>query len=125
MKRLRSNFEANFARFLEDNNIKYEYETKKIKYVPKVKTYTPDFYLKDYDILIETKGRFTIADRVKHKLIKEQHPDLDIRFIFQRCKEKLYTGSKTTYADWCDKNNFKYAEGEIPEAWLRGKRGRR
>tara|TARA_R100000008_G_scaffold19025_1_gene9755 strand:- start:2717 stop:3094 length:378 start_codon:yes stop_codon:yes gene_type:complete len=125
MKRLRSNFEANFARFLKDNNIKYEYETKKIKYVPKVKTYTPDFYLKDYDILIETKGRFTIADRVKHKLIKEQHPDLDIRFIFQRCKEKLYTGSKTTYADWCDKNDFKYAEGEIPEAWLRGKRGRR
>ena len=125
MQRLRSNLEATFARFLKYNKIEYEYETKKIQYTPKTRTYTPDFYLKEYDIYIETKGRFTMADRVKHKLIKEQHPDLDIRFVFQRCKEKLYTGSKTTYADWCDKNGFKYAEGEIPKAWLRGEHGRK
>ncbi len=119
MKRFRSNFESNFAIFLDRNKIKYDYETIKIKYTPKERTYNPDFYLKDYDILIETKGRFTEADRAKHKRIKEQHPDLDIRFIFQRCKEKLYTGSKTSYADWCDKHGFKYAEGEIPKEWMK------
>ena len=119
MKRFRSNFETNFARFLKDNKIKYEYETKKIKYTPKERTYNPDFYLVDYDIIIETKGRLTMDDRAKHMRIKEQHPDLDIRFIFQRCKEKLYRGSKTTYADWCDKHGFKYAEGEIPKKWMK------
>ena len=48
----------------------------------KVHTYTPDFYLPKQKIFIETKGLFTSADRQKMRLVKEQHPDLDIRFIF-------------------------------------------
>ena len=45
------------------------------------RTYTPDFLLPN-GIIIETKGRFTPEDRRKHLLIKKQHPDLDIRFVF-------------------------------------------
>tara|TARA_R110000824_G_scaffold26619_4_gene91231 strand:- start:1364 stop:1723 length:360 start_codon:yes stop_codon:yes gene_type:complete len=119
LNRFRSNFESNFARFLRDNKIKYEYEKTKIQYVPKIRTYNPDFYLQDYGIFIETKGLFTSPDRSKHLLIKEQHPDIDIRFIFQNCKNKLYKGSKNNYGDWCNKHGFKYAEGEIPRAWLK------
>jgi len=67
---------------------------------------------------IETKGRFVASDRAKHKLIQEQFPDLDIRFLFQDAKLKLYAGSDTTYGDWCKKNGFKYAEKEMPKEWL-------
>ena len=75
-------------------------------------------YLKDYDILIETKGRFTIADRVKHKLIKEQHPDLDIRFVFLNARNRLDKRSKTTYGAWCDRHGFLYAEKRLPSQWM-------
>jgi hypothetical protein len=96
-----------------------EYETEKIKYtINEVRTYTPDFKLPN-GIIIETKGRFTPDDRKKHLLIKEQYPDLDIRFVFSNSNNKIRKGSKTSYADWCDKNGFLYADKLIPEEWLR------
>jgi hypothetical protein len=79
--------------------------------------YTPDFRLPN-GIFIETKGRFVLEDRKKHLLIKQQSPELDIRFVFQNAKNKLRKGSKTTYADWCTKNGFQYCEGTIPSEWL-------
>ena len=36
-------------------------------------------------------------------------------------KMGLYKGSKTTYADWCTKNNFLYSHRIIPEEWLQEK----
>jgi hypothetical protein len=80
-------------------------------------TYNPDFKLPN-GIIIETKGRFVIADRKKHLLVKQQHPELDIRFVFTNSKNKINKKSKTTYADWCEKNGFKYADKEIPEEWF-------
>lgn len=96
-----------------------EYETEKIKYtLNEVRTYTPDF-LTPNGIIIETKGRFTPDDRKKHLLIKEQYPDLDIRFVFSNSNNKIRKGSKTSYADWCDKNGFQHANKLIPEEWLK------
>lgn len=105
---------------MTDRGVKVEYETTKIKYVvpESLHTYTPDFVLPN-GIIIETKGRFTTADRKKHLLVKKQHPHLDIRFVFQRPQNKINAGSKTTYIDWCNKHGFKYAEKEIPDEWLR------
>ena len=34
-----------------------------------------------------------MADRKKHLLIKEQHPELDIRFVFSRAGNKLSSKS--------------------------------
>jgi hypothetical protein len=82
--------------------------------------YTPDFKLSN-GIYIETKGRFLLDDRKKHLYIKEQYPDLDIRFVFQNPKTKLYKGSKTTYANWCDKHGFKWAAKTIPLDWIEEK----
>jgi len=79
--------------------------------------YTPDFLLPN-GIIIETKGRFTPADRMKHLAIQKQHPNLDIRFVFSNSKSKLRKGAKTTYADWCDKNGFLYADKDVPQEWL-------
>ena len=91
----------------------------KIKWIdPKIKTYTPDFVL-DNGIIIETKGRFISPDRAKHLAVRNQHPELDIRFVFTNSKSKLYKGSKTTYGMWCSKYDFKYADRYIPEAWLK------
>lgn len=80
--------------------------------------YTPDFVLPN-GIIIEAKGLFEREDRQKHLLIKMQYPDLDIRFVFQTPNLKLYKGSKTTYADWAEKNGFKYSTRQIPDAWFR------
>lgn len=79
--------------------------------------YTPDFILKN-GIIIESKGLFDVEDRKKHLLIQAQHPELDIRFVFSRSASKLYKGAKTTYADWCTKYNFKFADKLIPEEWI-------
>jgi hypothetical protein len=80
--------------------------------------YTPDFLLRN-NIVIESKGIFDVADRKKHLLIKEQHPTLDIRFVFSSSRAKLYKGSKTTYALWCTKYGFKFADKLIPMEWLK------
>lgn len=70
---------------------------------------------------METKGRFVAADRSKHLAVKEQHPEHDIRFVFER-NNTLNKKSKTTYSMWCDKHGFKWAIKRIPEEWLREKK---
>lgn len=97
-----------------------DYESTKITYQKPAKncTYTPDFILPN-GVIIETKGRFLTEDRQKHLLIKEQHPELDIRFVFSNPKTPINKGSKTTYAAWCEKHGFKYAAKSVPESWVR------
>ena len=113
----RSGLEERVSKELEEAGVKYEYETQKIKdRVEEDRTYTPDFILPN-GIIVETKGRFTTADRKKHLLIQKQHPKLDIRFVFQNSRAKLYKGAKSTYAQWCDKHGFMYADKSIPEEW--------
>jgi hypothetical protein len=79
--------------------------------------YHPDFQLPS-GILIETKGRFVPADRKKHLLVKAQHPELDIRLVFYNERAKLSKTSKTTYADWCEKNGIKWARKLVPAEWF-------
>jgi len=115
----RSGLEESVGKFLEEHKIKVEYETTKIDYVipERTSTYTPDFVLPN-GIIIETKGRFVTADRKKHMLIREQHPEMDIRFVFSNPNTKIRKGSKTSYAMWCEKNEFQYAKKQIPEEWI-------
>lgn len=115
----RSGLEEAISHQLTAAGVKAEYETFKVKFIDpaKPRTYTPDFKLPN-GIIVETKGRFVTADRQKHLLVKAQHPDLDIRFVFSRSKTPISKGSPTTYAAWCDKNGFLYADKFIPQAWL-------
>ena len=116
----RSGLEDKVAKQLELQGVKVEYETTKIKYVvpESLHTYTPDFVLPN-GIIVETKGRFVVADRKKHLLVQKQYPDLDIRFVFSNSKTKISKGSKTSYADWCNKNGFTFADKEVPEQWFK------
>lgn len=114
----RSGLEEKVAAQLDELSVKYKYEDFKISYqVNEVRTYTPDFELPN-GIIIETKGRFVAADRKKHLLIQKQHPFLDIRFVFSNSNAKISKNSKTSYADWCNKNGFMYADKLIPKEWL-------
>ena len=120
----RSGLEATIVKDLQRANIPYLYEAVKLSYTkpPSVHKYTPDFKLvkKSGELMfIESKGRFTLADRKKHLLIKAQHPELDLRFVFSNPNQKLYKGSKITYGQWCDKNEFKYTKGLVSESWKR------
>ena len=116
----RSKFEVKVAADLGKRKIDFQYEKVSFDYVPKIRNYTPDFYLPDSKIYIETKGRLTTNDRVKHLLIKDQYPDLDIRFVFVNANNKISRTSKTTYANWCDRHKFLWAESLVPMEWLNG-----
>ena len=116
----RSGFEHKVADQLKESKTEFEYETTVIDHI-KPEThhkYTVDFTLPN-GILVETKGRWVLEDRKKHMLIKQQHPELDIRIVFQNPRGKIRKGSKTTYADYCDKNGILWAEEEIPTDWLK------
>lgn len=115
----RSGLEEKVAKELTALGISFEYEKYKIKFTQpaKARTYCPDYLLPN-GIWIETKGKFEVEDRQKHLMIQEQHPELDIRFVFTNPNAKISKGSPTSYAMWCDKNNFKYAAKSIPKQWL-------
>lgn len=87
---LRSSYELDYANELDDNKIKYEYENLKIKYFDtqrnKFRCAIPDFYLIDFNTIVEIKSVWTLdvqemKDKVKayktlgynFKLILEHH----------------------------------------------------
>ena len=114
----RSGLEETISQDLRDRGVDFDYETLKIKWVlHKNKSYTPDFVLPN-GVIIESKGRFVVDDRMKHLEIQKQHPELDIRFVFSNSRNKIRKGSKTTYGDWCDKHGFIYSDKRIPDEWL-------
>lgn len=115
----RSGLEERIAEKLSNEGVDFKYEEVVIQYIKPASKhkYTPDFVLPN-GVIVETKGRFLQADRMKHLLVKEQHPELDIRFIFSNSRARISKSSKTTYGSWCEKYGFKYADKTIPREWL-------
>lgn len=123
-KGYRSGLEVTTATQLKDSGVDWSYETHKIYFTQpeKERVYTPDFVVckKNGEImLLELKGQFTVQDRQKMKWVVAQHPDLDIRMVFQNINTKINKTSKTTYGKWCDQHNIKYAQYPIPCDWLK------
>lgn len=118
----RSGLEDKVSKQLEGKGISFDYEIWKIPYtIPEsYHIYTPDFLLPN-GIFIETKGLWDSDDRKKHLLIREQYPELDIRLVFSSSRSKLYKGSKTSYAEWCEKHGILFADKLIPVEWLKEK----
>jgi len=121
----RSGFEKTVITRLKLTGIPYEYETLKLSWIEPAKhrTYTPDIILEN-GIIVEVKGYWDYSDRMKMLEVIKQHPDKDIRMLFQRARNKIRKGSKTSYADWCDKHNIKWAQGEIPMSWIKEKKNK-
>jgi len=120
MHGVRSGLEDKVCQDLSARGVKYEYESVKLRYTRPASehTYTPDIVLPNH-VILELKGRLTVQDRQKMILVKKQHSDLDIRFVFSNSKTKISKGSKTTYADWCIKNGFPYCDKTVPDEWLK------
>ena len=118
----RSGLEETISEQLRSCGIEVLYETDRIHYtIPaRQSKYTPDFKLPKQGGFwyLEGKGHWTVQDRAKHLLIKAQHPDIDIRFVFSNAAAKLYKGSQTTYANYCDKHGFRWAHKVIPQEWI-------
>lgn len=62
----RSGFEAEFAKLFDRNNCEFKYEPIKVpyEYCGKIGTYTPDFLLVKYNILLEIKPDWLHSNRV-------------------------------------------------------------
>ena len=113
----RSGLEERVADLLSSLKVKYEYEPVKVAY-QLLCNYTPDFLLPN-GVYLEVKGRLTTEDRRKMLAVKKSNPELDIRFVFQAPYNKLYKGSKSTYAKWAEKYGFQWcAYHSIPIEWL-------
>ena len=117
----RSGLEEKIAANLTSKGVGFQYEELTLPFTEPAKgrKYTPDFVLLANGIIVESKGRFLTEDRQKHLLVKAQHPDKDIRFVFSNSNTKINKRSPTSYADWCRKNGFQFADKDIPDEWLR------
>lgn len=117
--KFRSGFEKLVYEQLVEAGIETEYEARRIPYQspPKNRTYHTDFTFKSSNMIIESKGRWTRADREKILNIKQSNPELDLRLLFQR-DNKITRTSKTTYSMWARKHGIPCAVGSVPEKWL-------
>lgn len=133
----RSGLERDAAAKLTEAGVPFGYESQHIRYIvpQREAKYLPDFSFPGCPIIIEPKGRFggaipggrfrvstkdaAVKERQKFVLLKEQHPELDIRFIFSRASTPIYKGSPTTYGKWATDHGFKWAEKIIPDAWIK------
>ena len=113
----RSKLEEKVADLLVDLGVKYEYETEKVSYVISHQ-YTPDFILPN-GVHLECKGYWDSEDRRKIRNVKEQHPELDLRMVFQSPYNKITKKSKTTYAKYCERLGIPWTSfTNIPLEWF-------
>lgn len=108
-KKRRSKLELKFEEIIKSFEVEYDYEVTKIPYtVPESNhNYTVDWTFIN-GLLVETKGYLSDhKERYKYVLLKQQHPDLDLRFVFDN-PNKLCGGTKQTHGAWATKYGFKW-----------------
>ena len=115
--KFRSGLEEQVAKLLEGLGVTYEYESCKVPYTIQ-HHYHPDFILPNH-VHLETKGYWSPEDRRKIAAVKRDNPELDLRMVFQSPYNKISKGSKTTYAQWCEKHEIPWTHfHDIPLDWL-------
>jgi hypothetical protein len=118
---MKGTFEDKVICDLDERGVPYMYEPDKIAYYVE-RHYIPD--LKIGTMFVELKGYFRQDAQRKMKAVKAQHPELDIRFVFQKADatiqgaKKRKDGTKMTCSEWAERNGFVWAETTIPKEWL-------
>jgi len=84
---MRSNWEIAFAYFLDCSGIKWEYESKTFDLGNT--TYTPDFYIPEWDCYIEIKGWWRDDAKEKFQLFKKKYSDINIKVLEQKKLKKF------------------------------------
>jgi hypothetical protein len=115
--RFRSKFEAAVALSLTKRGLSFSYEGRALPY--KIEAiYTPDFILPN-GVIVEAKGYFSPEDRRKMVAVRDSHPHLDIRILFQNADVKLSRAPRSlTLWQWAERNRFIWAEGNVPTTWF-------
>lgn len=95
--KVQGTWEKNIAEKLTELNIKWKKLTVNkdiLEYIidGKIKRYTPDFYLPQYNLYLEIKGYYWGKDRDKMEAVKSQHPNIRIEIIQKDKYEKLMCG---------------------------------
>lgn len=110
----KSKFEGRLALAFRKKKIKFKYEAKKFHFTqPEIKrTYTPDFWLPEASVYVESKGKFTPEDRKKLVWWRESNPDVPFVILFMRGRNPIRKGSNTTYLQWAADNGFEAYEWE-------------
>lgn len=84
---LRSSFETEYANYLDRNHIKYDVEKIRIKYfdtqLNKERIAIPDFYLPEYNTLVEIKSSYTIdVQNLKDKFKSYEKLGYKVKLIY-------------------------------------------
>lgn len=93
-KYLRSSYEIKYAEYLDQHNIKWYYEIKtfsitiNINNIIKDTTYTPDFYLSEYNKFIEIKGYLDEEPKLKIEKFYELY-SYNLNVLFEKDLIKL------------------------------------
>lgn len=103
----RSGFELIIAMVLEHRNIKFQFEPKcfRLNLNNKSIRYTPDFYLPDYDLWLETKGYAWNNSIDKYNKFKEKHKSMLITQV--EIIKILDSSLSNFYKKWKEKNHNK------------------
>lgn len=117
---MRSMGEVRCAAALDRMGIQWEYEPEKWTYQYKPQKYTPDFKCVDHNIYIEYKGKMTNETRKKLLAIKMCNPNKILYMVFERPKNFIRKGSKTTYGDWCEQHGIEWSDQLPKEEWFNG-----
>ena len=117
----RSKLEDEVEQALLDRGLSPQYEPDKFEYTLHRK-YCPDF--KVGDVYIEVKGWWPSSERMKFLSVIRNNPELRIFVALQRPNQRLNKQSKTTLAQWCQKQGIKWSPIPIPpdfiDQWLNG-----
>ncbi|NQU82470.1 MAG: hypothetical protein HQ539_00785 [Parcubacteria group bacterium] len=77
-----SRWEANIARLFNHLSIKWIHEPKKFDL--KTQTYTPDFYLPEYDIFIEVKNFLWKYSKIRDKKFRKIYPNIILIMLLKK-----------------------------------------
>lgn len=125
-QKMKARTEVEFAVLCDRAGIPWMYESERLEWAPPVAKYTPDFVLQKKDgskMFIERKGYLRPKDITKMRAIRKQHPDLDIRFVFDNSNKSMgmlphKDGTRTTHGQWAEKHGYPYADGFLPQSWI-------
>ena len=96
-QKVQGTWERNCALKFEEKNIVWEklkinQHTFQYEMNDKLRSYTPDFYLKEYDVYLEIKGHWWGEDRKKMDIILEKYKDKKIVIVEKEKYEKILQG---------------------------------
>ena len=111
----RSKAELSVAQQFSDHGLPFSYEQDTLPYTLSRK-YTPDFRVGD--VFVEVKGWWAPEDRAKLLAVFKANPETMLFVALERPLLTISKTSKTTYAQWAEKNGIPWCPVPIPQKFL-------